>query len=290
MQHRRLPERPPQHLGTPKPRTRRREGTAQFEQPAGSVRVSGSEVDGQAEVPDGHAGLDVAEPAGLEDGLGDVESLGPPLSPFRCHPQVDDSRLYGRRSPRPPLGRSPTTPLPGCCRTLVKPGLFLVDALAGPGHVALVGVVAEVVASGAHRGDRGGAGADERVEDDVADVGVEVDEACGQLDGEGGGVSDPAGVTRRGMSHTSRVDSKNRSLVVVFSEGSPTLAFLAGHGPVEAALAGHDDPFGDVAQHRVGRRWKEPPAQDRPALGFPPDDLAPQEQAQVVLEDPDDVG
>ena len=46
-------------------------------------------------------------------------------------------------------------------------------------------------------------------------------------------------------------------------------------------------PLGDVAQHRVRRAsGYEPHAHDRRrALRLPPHDLAPQQQAEVVLED-----
>ena len=62
-------------------------------------------------------------------------------------------------------------------------------------------------------------------------------------------------------------------------------------GAVEAALAGDDHPLGEVAQHRVGRLLERPPgAVAARAAGLAPDDLAAQEQAEVVLEDADDVG
>ena len=68
-------------------------------------------------------------------------------------------------------------------------------------------------------------------------------------------------------------------------------ALLDRPGPVEAALAGDDDPLGDVAQHRVGGAAERTPgARAAGAFALLPDQLAPQQQAEVVLEDADDVG
>jgi putative ubiquitin-RnfH superfamily antitoxin RatB of RatAB toxin-antitoxin module len=68
-------------------------------------------------------------------------------------------------------------------------------------------------------------------------------------------------------------------------------ALLERLGPIEATLAGDHDAFGDVAQHRVGRAAERPPrAVARGRLGLAPDDLAPQQEAQLVLEDAHDVG
>ena len=62
-------------------------------------------------------------------------------------------------------------------------------------------------------------------------------------------------------------------------------------GAVEAALAGHDHPLGDVAQHGVGRAAERPPrARAARPLALLPDQLAAQQQAEVVLQDADHVG
>ena len=51
-------------------------------------------------------------------------------------------------------------------------------------------------------------------------------------------------------------------------------------------LLGDDDPLGQVAQHRVGRALERPPrAGAAGALGLLPDDLAPQQQPEAVLQD-----
>ena len=68
------------------------------------------------------------------------------------------------------------------------------------------------------------------------------------------------------------------------------LALGPAHGAVEATLAGDDDAFGHVAQHRIGGRQV---GADRDgagrAVGLLPDDLTPEEKGKVVLENPDDV-
>ena len=60
---------------------------------------------------------------------------------------------------------------------------------------------------------------------------------------------------------------------------------------IEATLARDDHPLGGVTQYRVGRRLVRPPCTRTagPALLLP-DDLAAQQQAEVVLEDRGDVG
>ena len=72
------------------------------------------------------------------------------------------------------------------------------DPLGGRSHVVGVGVVPDEVATGPHRGDAGGARAHERVEDQVAGVGVEVDQPLRQRHRERRGVPDPAWPTPAG--------------------------------------------------------------------------------------------
>ena len=63
--------------------------------------------------------------------------------------------------------------------------------------------------------------------------------------------------------------------------GGQTLARL--EGPVEPAFAGDDDPFGHVPEHGITRSLECPPGAGTaggPAL--PPDDFAPQEEAEVL--------
>ena len=62
-------------------------------------------------------------------------------------------------------------------------------------------------------------------------------------------------------------------------------------GTIEATLAGDDDPLGHVAQHGVGGPPEGSPRhRSGGPLGLLPDDLATQQQAKLVLEDPDHVG
>ena len=120
---------------------------------------------------------------------------------------------------------------------------------------------------------------------------VQPDQLLGQLDREGGRVADPTGALGRDRPDVERqrheVLGHDRALVGQALGGPlPDRA-----GPVEAALAGHDHPFGDVAQHRVGGAAERAPrARAAGPLALLPDQLAPQQQAEVVLEDADHVG
>ena len=82
------------------------------------------------------------------------------------------------------------------------------------------------------------------------------------------------------------------SAPTLLSWGRPCAAALLGAArPPEASLAGHDDPLGHVAQHRVGGRAEGAPgARAAGPLALLPDDLAPGQEVQVVLEDGHDVG
>ena len=84
----------------------------------------------------------------------------------------------------------------------------------------------------------------------------------------------------------------NSSASIVFSDGRPApLAIGAAERAVEAALARDDHAFGGVAQHRVrGAAERAPRAAARRAFALAPDDLAAQQQLELVLEDVDDVG
>ena len=74
--------------------------------------------------------------------------------------------------------------------------------------------------------------------------------------------------------------------------GQPVAPALLGAArPPEASLAGHDDPLGHVAQHRVGGGAERAPgARAAGALALLPHDLAPRQQVQVVLQDGHHVG
>ncbi len=165
------------------------------------------------------------------------------------------------------------------------------DPVAGGLHVGRVGLVAQVVATRAHRGHRRRAHAHERVEHQVAPPGVELDEALRQLDREGGGMPHPGGALGRQLPHVQRglhelVGRGGR--LVRQPRGRPRGAV---DGPVEPPLGRHHHPLGQVAQHRVGGAAERPPGAVAPrAPGLAPHHLAPQQQAQPVLEDADHVG
>ena len=62
-------------------------------------------------------------------------------------------------------------------------------------------------------------------------------------------------------------------------------------GTVEAALARHDDSLGDVADHGIRRASKGTPrAITGRAFTLAPDDLAPEQESEIVLQDADHVG
>ena len=129
----------------------------------------------------------------------------------------------------------------------------------GPGdlEVVRIEVVAHVATARARRRDHRGARAEERVEHDVAPVGVEVDQPLGQLDGERGRVADPAGALGRDLPH---VEGRLHELVVaggVLRRQGALGSLLLRHRPIEATLAGDDHALGEIAQRRVaglGRR------------------------------------
>ena len=79
----------------------------------------------------------------------------------------------------------------------------------------------------------------------------------------------------------------NSSASIVFSDGQPAaLALGAAERAVEAALARDDDALGRVAQHGIRRAAERAPrAVAGRAFALAPDDLAAQEQVQLVLED-----
>ena len=69
------------------------------------------------------------------------------------------------------------------------------------------------------------------------------------------------------------------------------LAIGAAQRAVEAALARDDDALGRVAQHRIRRAAERSPrAAAGRAFALAPHDLAAQQEAELVLEDADDVG
>ena len=79
---------------------------------------------------------------------------------------------------------------------------------------------------------------------------------------------------------------------MVLSCGSPSRRRSLGDSArPKRPFAGDHHPLGHVAEHRVGRRAERAPgARAVGALALLPDDLAPGEQVQVVLQDRHDVG
>ena len=64
-----------------------------------------------------------------------------------------------------------------------------------------------------------------------------------------------------------------------------------GHRPIETTLADNNDPFSEIAKHRVcGLAIRTPGDRPGGTLGLLPNNLAPQQHAEVVLQNADDVG
>ena len=159
---------------------------------------------------------------------------------------------------------------------------------AGPGqfHVGRIDVVADAPAVGGRGGHQGGPRTHERIEDQIVLVGVELDQAGRELHRERGGVPDPGG----GLGpYLPDVECR-------LHEGFPAdrgevgkaggLPLSSGPGAVEPALAGHDHPFGQVAEYRIGRAApRSPRTGSTGASGLGPDDLTSQQEVKIVLED-----
>ena len=188
----------------------------------------------------------------------------------------------------------------GACRVLERVGRFardevvrqrVGDAATRDVHVVGVEVVADVATTEAGRGDERGAAAHERVEHEVVRIRVQPDQLLGQLDGERRRVADALRALGRDRPQVEReaheVVGHQRALV----RQAGRRALLGRAGPIEATLAGHHDPLGDVAQHGVrGAAERTPRARAVGALALLPHDLATQQQTEVVLQDVDDVG
>jgi len=112
----------------------------------------------------------------------------------------------------------------------------------------------------------------------------------GQLDGKGAGARPLRALGLDAPDVERRVEELlGRDGVLV--RQALALAVLAPPGPVEAALARDHDALAHVAQHRVRGEPYEPHAQEPLApSALDPDDLAAKEEAEVVLQDRDDVG
>ena len=169
-------------------------------------------------------------------------------------------------------------------------GLGRRDAAASQTGVRGVGVVPEVSAVGPNRRDAGGARAHERVQYDILGVGVQVDQAGRELDGKRSRVADARRALGREFPH---IGGEVQELVAVDGgdrrQTGPGAALLL-HRTIEPALGRDDDPLAEIAQHRVGRLLERPPrAVAARSPGLHPDDLAPEEQLEAVLEDVGDI-
>jgi hypothetical protein len=226
------------------------------EEPGSTLGVGGDEVHGDRRFPDAVAAGGDGE-AAFHEGI---------LRPLLGRPGVAVQRI---RRGSGGLGHPP-------------PGEL---------DVTRVEVVPHVAPSQAGGGDQGRAAAHEGVEDQVVAEGVEPDELLGQLDGEGRGVTHPPRALGR-----DRPDVEGEGQEVVGQQGALVRQAFRRPlphrpGPVKTALAGHDDPLGEVAEDGVGRAAERAPgAGPGGPLGLLPDQLPPQQQAEAVLEDADDVG
>ena len=171
----------------------------------------------------------------------------------------------------------------------------VLDPAAGEVDVLGVEVVPDVPATVLGGGDERRARTHERVEHEVVLVGVQEDQALGERDGERRRVLHALGALRRQVPD---VEGRGHELVGVdrrASTGSRQRSRSRSRSrPVEASLARDHDPLGDVAQHRVRRLAERAPravpGRADVADALAPDDLAAQQQAEVVLQDPDHVG
>ena len=288
-----LAEGPPQHVCPPQAGPRAGERAAHVHQDGGAIGADG----GEADVHTGacpHVRRDLREPGPLQCGPGHVlgrPSLGQGGSDGRGNRADGGTRAgtgVGSGLRTRGCGRHPDLHRE---RRAVRHGVDLhLDAPAGPFDVRGVRVVPDEVAAGAHRGHPRGARPHERVQDQVVDVGVEVDEPFRQGHGERGGVPDAGGRLRRELPHVQRgvhelvtgERGHRREPVPVPAPG--------GLRPVEPSLGRHDHALGEVPQDRVpGALEGTPGAVACGAALLLPDDLSPEQEPQPVLEDGDDV-
>ena len=117
--------------------------------------------------------------------------------------------------------------------------------------VRRVGVVADEVPMGPDRRNGGGTGTHERIEHEVTDVRVQLDQPLRQLDGEGSWMPDPGRALRRDVPQVGR-----RFHELVFEDRAlgrsvARSPICAGDRAVEPALARNDDSLREIAQDRV---------------------------------------
>ena len=264
---------------------------------AANGRVGYEKRELQAQVATGHARPHDLEAGFQKQGLGYVGHLlagrrgpvqdvvgGPlPFAGGTVH-RVEQAALGDR-------GAGQVAASPRLRADLVQPSTFVVEALLGKRHVAGVQVVPDSPAPGPEGGHKRAAGTQERVQHQVVAIGVEVDQPSGELHGEGSRVAHPGGLFGVYAPH---VEGGLHELVGgdgALRRQAVALALCRRASPVEATLAGDNHPLGHVPQHRVGGPPEGPPGhRSGGALGLLPDHLPPQQQAQFVLEDPDDVG
>ncbi len=166
----------------------------------------------------------------------------------------------------------------------------------GTGEVDVLGieVVADVATAVSGRGDERGPRAHERVEDEVVLECVEEDQPLGERDREWRGMAHPLRALGWEVPH---VEGRSHELVGIdrgLRREARDLTLAHRLRTVEASLARDHDALRDVAQHRV-RRLAEgspgaAPRRADVADSLAPHDLAAEQQTEIVLQDPDDVG
>ena len=153
------------------------------------------------------------------------------------------------------------------------------------GNLAVFGIEIEPepTTTGALSGNERGTRTQERVEHTIAFIGVEIDQATRKLYREGGRMLHASCGLRADLPDIERGFHK------VIGRHS---AFAAlGLDSIEPPFAGDDHALGEVSQHRIRGATVRPPG-DRTsgAFGLLPNDLAAQQETQVVLQDRDHIG
>ncbi len=100
-------------------------------------------------------------------------------------------------------------------------------------------------------GDGRGARAHERIEHEVAAVGVELDQSLWELDRERGRVADATGALGGDVPHVGRPGHEVFFGDRVLIRKITPVPFRLGQRPIEATLGRDHHPLGEVAEHRV---------------------------------------
>ena len=158
---------------------------------------------------------------------------------------------------------------------LAEPTRLLGDSLSCTDDIGLVGVESDVVTSCSQSSDRRGPNSYERVEHDVVFVGVELDQAFGQLHRERGRMTDTSCAFGCDLPQIRR---RLQELVARDRRGGRIAepeSFFWFQCAIESALARDDDPLGHVPQDRVARTLERAPrARTARRSPLPPDDFA----------------